>query len=279
MKGTYESSAASNCTAVELTGFVDTGFVDNLHTTLFRFIVRADRLVINGNEVLHPRERATLRADAIPTIFPNLPGYLTRQLPKERKRKATACLQGPPPNKVCLVSEEVEELPAVQVEDPPADEHAPPPVFTANLCCPSDFWSRQLFPDKPCLISYQKARFLPEKKPPLMLEKVVLFETDEVKGTKCTIHLSGILHQEKTVTSVSDAEGVLNCVGKLTLCAGVGEICEFSVDLHGTSKHLFGTRLFSDRCTGVVNGKNFFTDPPRICSLLSMVLTYPPLFF
>ncbi|CAN7937164.1 unnamed protein product [Ixodes hexagonus] len=45
-----------------------------------------------------------------------------------------------------------------------------------------------------------------------MLEKVVLFETDEAKSTKCTIHLNGILHQEKTVTSVSDAEGVLNCV-------------------------------------------------------------------
>ncbi|CAN8008411.1 unnamed protein product [Ixodes pacificus] len=68
------------------------------------------------------------------------------------------------------------------------------------------------------------------------------------------IYLNGLLHQEKTVTSVSDADDVLNRVDKLRLCAGVGESTEFSVDIQGTSKHLFGTRLFSDRCMGVVTG-------------------------
>ncbi|XP_042150354.1 uncharacterized protein LOC120840815 [Ixodes scapularis] len=68
------------------------------------------------------------------------------------------------------------------------------------------------------------------------------------------IYLNGLLHQEKTVTSVSDADDVLNCVDKLRLCAGGGESREFSVDIQGTSKHLFGTRLFSDRCMGVVTG-------------------------
>ncbi|KAG0428100.1 hypothetical protein HPB47_024899 [Ixodes persulcatus] len=46
---------------------------------------------------------------------------------------------------------------------------------------------------------------------------------DETKRTQCMIYLNGLLHQEKTVTSVSDADDVLNCVDKLRLCAGVGE--------------------------------------------------------
>ncbi|KAG0435301.1 hypothetical protein HPB47_018574 [Ixodes persulcatus] len=81
------------------------------------------------------------------------------------------------------------------------------------------------------------------------------------------IYLNGLLHQEKTITSVSDADDVWNCVDKLRLCAGVGESREFSVDIQGTSKHLFGTRLFSDRCMAVVTGKNFFTDFARIYNL------------
>lgn len=46
--------------------------------------------IIQGQEVRIPRGKPTLSADAVPTILPNLPTYLTKKLPKERvsrKRK------------------------------------------------------------------------------------------------------------------------------------------------------------------------------------------------
>lgn len=61
------------------------GVVLIIFISFFRDILRSNRLVIDGKKVFHPRERPTLRADAVPTIFPNLPSYLTKQLPKERK--------------------------------------------------------------------------------------------------------------------------------------------------------------------------------------------------
>ncbi|KAH6945607.1 hypothetical protein HPB50_009291 [Hyalomma asiaticum] len=50
-----------------------------------RFIVRSYKHVINGEPVEIPRDRPTLTVDAIPTIFPNLPAYLSKKLPPKRK--------------------------------------------------------------------------------------------------------------------------------------------------------------------------------------------------
>jgi len=49
-----------------------------------RFIIKSDEFLINGQNVLMPRENWRLTKDAASTIFPNLPKYLSSKLPRQR---------------------------------------------------------------------------------------------------------------------------------------------------------------------------------------------------
>ncbi|KAH7943588.1 hypothetical protein HPB52_009326 [Rhipicephalus sanguineus] len=54
-----------------------------------RFIVRTYKHVINGETVQIRRDRPCLTPDAIRTVFPNVPLYLTKKLPPKRKTAAS----------------------------------------------------------------------------------------------------------------------------------------------------------------------------------------------
>ncbi|XP_023217343.1 uncharacterized protein LOC111619757, partial [Centruroides sculpturatus] len=67
-----------------------------------RFIIKTFKHHINGQLVEIEREKWTLTSDAYPTIFPNLPKYLTRKLPKERNS---------PSKRINYVNEKENKLP------------------------------------------------------------------------------------------------------------------------------------------------------------------------
>jgi len=50
-----------------------------------RFVMTEDKIVVNGVETVIPRERPRLTDDAVPTIFHNVPGYLSTPLPPKRR--------------------------------------------------------------------------------------------------------------------------------------------------------------------------------------------------
>ncbi|XP_037523162.1 uncharacterized protein LOC119400228 [Rhipicephalus sanguineus] len=52
-----------------------------------RFIVRDYVHIINGAEVRIPRGKPKLAEGAVPTLLPDLPGYLSKKLPKQRPTK------------------------------------------------------------------------------------------------------------------------------------------------------------------------------------------------
>ena len=62
------------------------------------FIQRTYRHVINGEVVEIPRNRPPLTEDAVSTIFPDVPKYLTKKTPTRRKER-NLCEQGKPPTK------------------------------------------------------------------------------------------------------------------------------------------------------------------------------------
>ena len=49
-----------------------------------RFIIKSDDFTINGQHVSLPRSVWRLTSDAVPTLFPNLPQYLSSKLPRKR---------------------------------------------------------------------------------------------------------------------------------------------------------------------------------------------------
>ncbi|KAH8032706.1 hypothetical protein HPB51_001398 [Rhipicephalus microplus] len=61
-----------------------------------RYIQRTFKHVINGEDVEFDRERPSLTPDAVPTIFPNGPAYLTKPVPRKRKERNIADCTAPP---------------------------------------------------------------------------------------------------------------------------------------------------------------------------------------
>uniref|UniRef100_A0A131YKM7 Thap domain protein n=1 Tax=Rhipicephalus appendiculatus TaxID=34631 RepID=A0A131YKM7_RHIAP len=62
-----------------------------------RFIVRDYVHIINGAEVRIPRGKPKLAEGAVPTLLPDLPGYLSKKLPKQRPTKGRQQTILPPP--------------------------------------------------------------------------------------------------------------------------------------------------------------------------------------
>ncbi|KAH6931219.1 hypothetical protein HPB50_022953 [Hyalomma asiaticum] len=54
-----------------------------------RFIVRDYTHIVNGEVVKIPRGRPCLTDDAIPSIFPNTPSYLSKKLPQKRSSRTS----------------------------------------------------------------------------------------------------------------------------------------------------------------------------------------------
>lgn len=64
--------------------------------------------IINGQEVRVPRGKAGLAADAVPTLLPDLPAYLSKVSKKRPERKRPSD-RAPPTKKVCLSRRDVHE--------------------------------------------------------------------------------------------------------------------------------------------------------------------------
>ncbi|KAH8039423.1 hypothetical protein HPB51_007276 [Rhipicephalus microplus] len=56
-----------------------------------QYIVRSFTHTINGVTVTTLRDRPGLTSDVIPTVFPNLPQYLSKKAPQKRKSKTSTC--------------------------------------------------------------------------------------------------------------------------------------------------------------------------------------------
>ncbi|KAH7950663.1 hypothetical protein HPB51_025185 [Rhipicephalus microplus] len=65
-----------------------TAFLCELHFEQ-RFIVRDYTHIVNGEVVKIPRGRPCLTDDAIPSIFPNTPSYLSKKFPQKRSSRTS----------------------------------------------------------------------------------------------------------------------------------------------------------------------------------------------
>lgn len=237
-----------------------------------RFIISSSRLIINGEEVWQPRLVPALASDAVPTQFPNVPKYLSKTLPKERKRKSRAPLQEPnrKARTLCqpsqLQSSQQYQQQTQEASSVYGDCDSPSGSLTAktstfrNLRRPSDYWSEQLFSEEPNTVSYQTVCLSNNTVPPLKFERAVIFEAQTAEGPSvCKVFLRGIPHLESSVGTPSQAEDILRYVDNVPLCAGVGELTEFAVvKIQEKSCQRVENKLYSNKCNGSVLGETFF---------------------
>lgn len=106
-----------------------------------RYIQKEFRHIVNGVEVVIPRDIPVLRDDAVPTVFPNLPKYISKALPKERKRRESGS-HSVPPKKTSTEPEgsgsSQEDGTTADVEKAAGDGSAK--HFIYNLRHPSEHW-------------------------------------------------------------------------------------------------------------------------------------------
>ncbi|CAN8029209.1 unnamed protein product [Ixodes persulcatus] len=199
---------------------------------------------VKGQEVLIPRDLPTLAEDALPTVFPNLPKYKSKTLPKAIKRWITTSLHAVPVKANCSSQNKVspsgsgesvgtkehhhEELDGFEV---PAETHqclhretlAVPAreEFATRLRCPSHHWYKQTL-ESGSVVSYQTPVFYKKKTPPVELSKIVIFEHESTRpSVRCSIFLSGLLHKVKNVES-AEGQAALNYTEDTSLCVGIG---------------------------------------------------------
>ncbi|KAL3221111.1 hypothetical protein MRX96_029622 [Rhipicephalus microplus] len=115
-----------------------------------KFIMRHYGHTVNGKEVHTPRDVPALKESAIPTIFLNLPKYMMKTLPKERKRRMGQGSSVPAKKS----REDIDDSEHESVQLIPHDEldvvndEVPQKDFIFGLRLPSEYWPHQTFQNR-----------------------------------------------------------------------------------------------------------------------------------
>ncbi|KAH8041025.1 hypothetical protein HPB51_013685 [Rhipicephalus microplus] len=207
-----------------------------------RYIQRTFKHVINGEDVEFDHERPSLTPDAVPTIFPDGPAYLTKPVPRKRKERNIADCTAPPAKR----KEPNEHTTSQACEDAAAGEETaqaphpfhsitPPSAFCSKICLPSN-------PEALCFAWYYNT--VPGDV--CVLKHVVFSSSKEVgaaDGYLCSTYCRGINVEEHYVSTETDALASLKRADDLLLCCG----CEIE-PAAGTKCVRFGSGCFSPKC-------------------------------
>lgn len=199
-----------------------------------RFVVRyyADVPVVNGVAAPMKRQRPALTNDAVPTVFPNLPKYLTRKLPIARKKRPRD-QDIPVPSKRIKASEANsgrETLDEYVLAASDMDTEQSQDMITthlASICLPSAQWT--LLNCDTCIgfalltlsntvtdVRAERLVTVP-KNPESLADKVT-----------CTVSVNGSFFEEKTMKSRDELVEYLKHVDGLRICQGAGLVTEFA---------------------------------------------------
>lgn len=178
----------------------------------------ADSHVINGEVVRLKRDRPVLKPDAIPTIFPNLPKYFTKKLPRKRKTR-----ENPSTNPSTKKQQTDGDAGVDEFTHPLRSEKLDDFDYTSGVKLPSQKWTKLCFSDSVVFACVKLNDVASE----LSTEKLLLVSiTTEAEAT-CTLHLRGRQFLKTTLSGPSELQSVLNNADRLLLCKGAGTIGDF----------------------------------------------------
>lgn len=207
-------------------------------------IVRQYVHTVNGEEVRIERGKPALRSDAVPTILPNLPAYLTKKTVNERApRKRKAENSGTPAKRMLRAGREGDvSAPATDTDaatavaeqgseagrqestgvQNPVEASDDASVFDC-LVLPSARWSKHSFPGHGGVVYCTSVL---SSKSEVHSEKVVIF-FDSPSKTYCKVFARGILIKESAVETKQVAEEVLQAADSMCLCTGAIKCQEY----------------------------------------------------
>ncbi|XP_049520642.1 uncharacterized protein LOC125944316 [Dermacentor silvarum] len=99
-------------------------------------------------------------------------------------------------------------------------------------------------------LSYQTAKLDRDATPPVVHNKIVLFEIEEGAAAQCSIFLNGLLFKKSGFQTQSQAQDLLMSADTLTPCVGIGKIGEFQPLNSESMTKLSQNHAFSLSCDG-----------------------------
>ncbi|KAG0425505.1 hypothetical protein HPB47_027334 [Ixodes persulcatus] len=211
-----------------------------------QFVSRHFEHVVDGQSVLIERARPFLLPGAVPTVFPNVPSYLSKPVPRKRNPKERLC---PPPalhDKRQRMDEVLQPLPGEEPDEPATTTTEPRLAFNhADIAFPSDRWGKHVFSGVPLKVAYSVCLPGPDTSL-LCAAKLVLFTvTDDtvthevfVRGVKVVLDEPG------------DPSSILQAVDSMHVCSGAGFLEEFPFARSHSNLTVWNGSLYNKKCTG-----------------------------
>lgn len=182
---------------------------------------------VEGDVVRMKRSVPLLAPDAVPTVFPNLPKYLTKKTPQKRKDRSGGESQ------LAKCARRSNPIHAKSASVP--DFSSAPAEPVSNLrkdCCdgvivPSSKWIKHPFPE--CTV-FADVHLGPTKSALLADKLMLVTEASPATGEEklvCTLLLKGSTHKEVQLTTATELQQFLDDTDRSELCIGAGVSEEF----------------------------------------------------
>lgn len=192
-----------------------------------RFIVRDYTHIVNGEVVKIPRGRPCLTDDAIPSIFPNTPSYLSKKLPQKRSSRTS---RGEVLGKKRKVNDE-NELPSME-HDSSLDvttngERVPGASCTVEKLehmkgekLPSKYWSMCLLADAPNAVAFTVCA---QDGDSVCFKKLVLCSAEDT-CYHCVVFVQGKVVKKVDVFDVNAVESLLHSINEMVGAPVLSEV-------------------------------------------------------
>lgn len=184
-----------------------------------QYIVRHFTHVINEATVKIPRDRPVLTSDAVPTIYPNAPSYLSKKAPQKRQSKTSTCGL---PSKLqrCEMGACSQGVETANDEGSVSDQQVLASEFCVQRCeLPSVYWSRHQIAGSDNVTAFTVCALEDHN---LYFEKVVLVMSDS-SAIQATVFVQATQVRSVEITDAKMIEDLLLEVDSLIPCKGFGK--------------------------------------------------------
>ncbi|XP_077531337.1 uncharacterized protein LOC144143461 [Haemaphysalis longicornis] len=213
-----------------------------------QFVSRHFEHNIQGEIVRVDRSRPFLKPEAIPTIFPNVPKYLSKPVPKKRQPKERLDPRLEPPQKRSrmLESSSPDQSSPDGFSEAPA--RAASSVDYRNIILPSDQWGKHVFSEEPLCVAYSVC--LPGPDMGLLhAQKLVLFRGGD-NGVEHQVFVRGV---ELSLEEHCEPASVLLAVDSMKVCSGAGLPAQFPL-ARNAKMTKWNESLYHTKCKGALSG-------------------------
>ncbi|KAH7959378.1 hypothetical protein HPB49_010630 [Dermacentor silvarum] len=211
-----------------------------------QFVSRHFEHTIDGKTVRLERTRPVLLPGAAPTIFPNVPSYLSKPVPRKRNPKERLCPPLAVPEKRQRMSNVLQPLPGEESDESATATSMPRLPFNhKDIALPSDNWGKHVFSGVPLKVAYSVCLPGPDMSL-LCAEKLVLFT---VTGDTVTneVFVRGV---KLVLDEPGDPTSTLQAVDSMHVCSGAGFVEEFPFACCNSNLTVWNGSLYNKKCIG-----------------------------